>query len=901
MKSPQFIRFLTIALFAALMNAPGASAQDAYYTEDPEFNPYPKANDRKGWLIQNFGPVGIGIMLEKGMVMKINNVEEGSPAEKTGKLEKGQIIESINGVKLTDRDPRLILAKLITDAEASDGRINLMMDDQGLVTVNIPVMGRYSPTWPLNCEKSDKIVRNLADLLAKQGEGEWGSVLFLLSTGEEKDLDVVRGWMKNKKEIGNINWMIGMQGIGICEYYLRTGDESVLAAIQQGADHLREHIYNGGWAGRGRGSYIYQNGGHVNASGVHCLTFLLLAKTCGVDVDEFTLQSSLRHFYRYSGRGSVPYGDFTSKAGYGDCNGKTSGLALAMAAASRLTSEGDNSIYAQAAQINAMKSYYGINVYHVGHTGGGLGEIWKSASMGLMVDKRPDQYRQYLDARRWMLDLSRRHTGGIGIGGGMDGNYDAATGENDKGWGTYFALNYTLARKQLYLFGAPSQWAKSYQLPKRPWGVFADDAFSSPYPVPGGPWDKSDIFKETLDEHVGTPAYEQLRDSDVSDRTIVTYLHHPEYTHRFEAKAAAVRLKKDDMILGLLLSSDARLKHLGVMALHDLFGTWSKKNADPGRVTPKMMAQVEKFIRDPYESWYVKQWSLGLLQHTDIDHLRTYKDLLVELVEHEEHWIQGSAISASTRLLEDRASYKDLFPPIARAISKATAFPIVSRARFITERLGDADPEIQEFGLKIMKKVYALQPDEMMSENGLNVIGGGGNFKRKAIGQVIGFSEAGEAFLDRIPKATSAWKVSGRDADLYTFNGTFKPNADFHGTWAFVSHAKFESIADSVAFIKQQLEKGKVPPPQVKKITYGLTVSESGQVKPLGYTNRKYDFPMRYTGNIAFTTFINKAYHYEVVKLGGREFLIMEWNFESERDEDFKTIYQTYVKAERIK
>jgi len=340
MKSPQFVRFLAVALFAALLNAAAVQAQDAYYTVDPEFTPYPKPNDRKGWLIQNFGPVGIGIMLEKGMVMKINNVEAGSPAEKTGQLKEGQIIERINGVELTDRDPRLILAKLITDAEASDGRINLMIEDQGLVTVTIPVLGSYSPTWPLNCPKSDKIVRNLADLIAKTGENEWGSVLFLLSTGEAKDLDVVRGWMNNKQEIGGINWAVGMQGIGVCEYYLRTGDKSVLPAIQQGADHLRDNIYNGAWAGRAQGSYTYQSGGHVNASGVHCLTFLLLAKTCGVDVDEFTLQSSLRHFYRYSGRGSVPYGDYTSKAGYGDCNGKTSGLALAMAAASRLTPEG---------------------------------------------------------------------------------------------------------------------------------------------------------------------------------------------------------------------------------------------------------------------------------------------------------------------------------------------------------------------------------------------------------------------------------------------------------------------------------------------------------------------------------------------------------------------------------
>ena len=63
--------------------------------------------------------------------------------------------------------------------------------------VKIPVLGSYSPTWPLNCPKSEKIVRGQADYLARTNANGMGlGVLFLLSTGEEKDLEVVRGWMK---------------------------------------------------------------------------------------------------------------------------------------------------------------------------------------------------------------------------------------------------------------------------------------------------------------------------------------------------------------------------------------------------------------------------------------------------------------------------------------------------------------------------------------------------------------------------------------------------------------------------------------------------------------------------------------------------------------------------------
>jgi membrane-associated protease RseP (regulator of RpoE activity) len=60
--------------------------------------------------VGRFGPAGIGIGLHQpAFVMKVKNVEKGSPAEATGKLKPGQIIESVNGQKLKDNDPRIRL------------------------------------------------------------------------------------------------------------------------------------------------------------------------------------------------------------------------------------------------------------------------------------------------------------------------------------------------------------------------------------------------------------------------------------------------------------------------------------------------------------------------------------------------------------------------------------------------------------------------------------------------------------------------------------------------------------------------------------------------------------------------------------------------------------------------
>jgi hypothetical protein len=868
--------------------APVTSSAATAPADKPDYIFKPAPFDKRNtWLIRNFGPVGIGIMLEKGPVMKINNVEPGSPAEKTGKLNQGDIIESINGIKLseTKRDPRMVLGDIITEAEATNGKINLQIKDKGTVTVDIPVLGAYSDTWPLNCPKSDRIVRNLADLVAKQGKGEWGSVLFLLSTGEEKDLEVVRGWMKERKPTWEHNWSVGVEGMGICEYYLRTGDASILPMIQNGADHLRDRIYNGGWSGRGA-SFNYQSGGHLNAAGVHCLTFLMLAKTCGVNVDEKTLQSSLSHFFDYSGKGSVPYGDYVPKPGFRDCNGKTGGLAMALTVAARLTPEGEKSIYAKAAQTSAMKAYYGTHDYNVGHTGGGIGEIWKSAGVQLMAGKRPKQHHEYLEARRWSLELSRRHTGAMGIAGGEEGNYDQASGEKSIAWGTFNALNYTAPRKHLHIYGAPlSKFAKSYQLPVRPKdSVPADDDFNSPFPVPGGPWTEDDMLKETLMEQGGWYVPGKVDNDKVTDETLLTYLHHPEITYRFNAMGPMLRFQKDDMLLDLLRSKDARLRHVGIMAMHELWGTWRPTNEETKRrITPEMMAEVDTIIRNPEESAFTRGWAVGLLQHADLPRLRTFRELLVEMIDKGTDQSQVSAINVSIPFLTDPESYQIIFPPMMKAISTATSYPVsMSTSAKISKAMETASPEIQAYGLKLLKTVYGEQPKLLVSKDtGIYVIPDGASAKRFALSTSLGFSEEGRQFMKSVPRTTLKSYVSGKESDMFRFSGTFKNDKKYVSSWIQPSNmpdAKNTGEIDTV--IKEWLKKnnGYVVPTQNSGIRWITELLPNGDARRFSPHNRKGrglgDF--FWTDSIVFSVNKDEACQMEIRSYDGNDFLIIE-------------------------
>ena len=688
--------------------------------------------------IKRFGPVGMGIdLIQPAFRMKIHNIEEGSPAAETGKLKKGQIIETINGRKLADIDPRIQLGRIITKAEATDGVLKFMVKDKPNagaqeVIVRVPVLGAYSKTWPLNCPKSNRIVRNFADHLAAQ---EWGGglginglkMLFMLSTGEEKDLAVVRKWVRKtvarhkKRSVTKYAWYIGYGGIPLAEYYLRTGDKSVLPLIKKLADNARETQYLGGWAGRGGVAWGYNGVGHLNAAGTNVVTFLLLAKECGVDVDKRTLHTALEQFYRFAGRGTNPYGDHLPGGGFID-NGKTGNLAFAMAAAASLTPDGENSVYAKARDVSAVKGFYTTSYMLHGHTGGGIGEIWRSAAMGLMYHRDRNKYRQFMDNRRWFYELSRRYNGSFGILGG--GGYDKAAG--GRPWGVGMALSYTIPRRTLQISGAPdTPYCHDYQLPESPWGAKPDDLFLSFEPVPGRKQENAPgLEKETLADDSARAILRRFNAKDVSPETVRYYAHHQDYTVRKYAAQRAAGLAQNRLgwrhwktappdwgrrlIVDLLASEDPRLRRAGISGVRTA----------PGKLlTDEVFSLLAGMINDPDESWWVVQGALETLPHASADRLGTQVDTLLHWLDHEEWWLREAALSAVTPVAADKRCYQKVLPAIGDLILKrrrAGGSAILG----VIGKVKQAGPKVQALARKVLGHTYGRMPETERAPGG---------------------------------------------------------------------------------------------------------------------------------------------------------------------------------------
>lgn len=843
---------------------------DSYYKVPAVFIPFPEPG--KNWSIKYYGPVGIGIdLISPPFTMSISNVEKGSPAEATGKLKKGQIIESINGETLKDIDPRVQLARLLEKAEATDGLMKLKIKGEGEVVVTLPVLGAYSPTWPLNCPKSARIVRNLGDRLASLEKPDWSGGPFLLSTGEDKDLETYRRWLKIEIPTPNYPWYVGFYGTSVCEYYLLTGDKSVIPAINTMAASLKASMYDGSWMGRGSQApnYGYMGGGHMNAAGVHALNFLLLAKECGAEVDEYMLQKVLLQFFRFAGRGNVAYGNQLPEGGYRD-NGKTGGLALAMSSAASLSPEGENSVYAAARDNSAMKSFYATTWFNRAHTGGGIGEIWHGVAMQLMVDRKPVQYRSFMDERKWFYELSRHSDGTFGVNDGA--RYDTAE------WGNYFALAYTASRRKLRMFGAPrTQWCKTHPLPVRPWGTAADDVFCSLKPGEFKPGQVVlDVSQETILTDASGPLMNRLNSTNTTDKTIVMYANHPDYGVRSGIASIIVKHGRYHLIQPMLKTRDPRTREVGVLTITGMF----KGSSIPTeKITGEMLDALVEMINNPEESRWVAMQAMEALARGPVDKIVPHVDRLLYFLKQDDWWVQSAVLKPLAVIAADARVYQKVLPAVGEMVAGNTALTALWSAANVFKPLGAAKPDVQKLGLDVLLKTYATVPDPLMAPGGANLASASRIIKGTVSGWIKTVPGGGDAVL-KMPKMTSAWAVSKKTSDMYVYSGVFTQNPVLVGKWQTVATAT--SVEDYLAQLARRAEEeakaasaanpaARKPAPRQTPPKFGiggLVLQDGGQVGGVkGFI---------WSGDMVINSDGQEALRMEIRTVQGREYLFVE-------------------------
>lgn len=620
------------------------------------------------------GVTGLETRIYPGVVLKVEGMVPGSPA--AGKFAKGEILTGINGTALEGRNPFVVMGTALTQAEATDGRMVFDVTSadgktRRQETVAIPVLGAYSATWPLECAKSKRIIEQAAEFYADPKKFNEGGIpgalacLFLLSTGDDHYLPRVKAYFdafpKDVRAIGDHTWDNGYNGIACGEYYLRTGDTSVLPILQHYCDDAKARQKFGcGWTHWGLGiSPGYVAGGLMNPAGAQVLTTLLLGKECGVNVDEETLLGALRFFYRFAGRGTVPYGDHRGEGGLGS-NGKDGMVAAAMQIATG--ARGDVSCYEQARRCLAMSMIDSYPQLVQGHADEGRGDgLWRGISTAALMQEKPALYRESMDRLTWWHDLSREPGGSIGIATLIW--EEGKVGSSGPGMG----LSYTAPLKTLRITGAPrSKHSHDYTLPENPWGTAADRAFLSIEHNPK-------YFDSRPEEPTHVPfnalgnGYEAAKNLERLPReTLLKNVYHRNYLIRAQAAKGLRAVGGFDDLEKLLRDPDPRVRRAALDGLID-YNYWFAIGRSPiptDKLSPAMLESITAMLSDPDESWWVVDGALMALKFAPAADIQARLPLIMPWTKHADWWLRESAFMALSGLEKDDSLYLDILPTL---------------------------------------------------------------------------------------------------------------------------------------------------------------------------------------------------------------------------------------------
>ncbi len=617
-------------------------------------------NLKSSYPVFPIGPSGIYATIEPGLLVTVKSLQPGTPAAEVN-LKPGDVIEMIGGDLLNVPDPRVVLGKAIGRAEAGSGDL-VMGIKRGeaavKVAVKLPVLGAYHVEWPLNCRKSRSIVTANANYLAGglQEDGSYHldgtklnamdlkaslASLFLLSTGDPDHLPAVARHAQNlaaaaesrRNAGGHVNWQLGYQGIFLGEYYLRTGDKSVLKGLKEICNWAVENQAAGAWGHGNNPGAGYVQSGLMNHTSVPIVAALTLARECGVKFDEDAYVRAVKFMYRMAGHGCVPYGDHRSELGWSNTNGRNAMLACAFS-------------LLEEPRFQKAKEHLATLVadsYHqpeFGHTGGGFNVMWRGLASIHVPRSRQSHYQRQMEVLAWYYDLARQSN---------DGFYMLATPPTNTryagpAWGACMGLTYSAPLKHLRIAGAP-RGKHSRNMPKVDfnWGTDEDLIFLSTGDAEG-------FEKEAAPHEV----YHLLIGKDKKKSTVNFAAQHLLHYSPLVRTWAGRRLRdvNDEASLDALAKaanhSDPRVRRAVYDAIsgYDNWGRPFRSSIASETVSSIFLTAILKTLHNPKAAWWEIDGALFALGRAEPGDIRENLPLILKYSKHEEWYLREAAFWA---------------------------------------------------------------------------------------------------------------------------------------------------------------------------------------------------------------------------------------------------------------
>jgi hypothetical protein len=407
-----------------------------------------------GWFY-NLGITGLRVRLDPAAprTLVVKYVFAGTPAAAAG-IQVDDVITGIKGKPFTAdhqdgyspavfgaRGPIGEFGIALDDVQGVDGLLGVTLTRGGStlsVTINVgKLYGSFSPTFPLNCPKSDRILSELLTYLrqTQNGNGAWGdrghdnnifAGLALLSDGSPASMTAAGklATFYDSQTNGPIptgqlaNWRYLAASIYLSEYYHKTQAAWVLPKLNTLYSRLLVTQYTdisqitdpkpgfdpytrgfGGW-GHNPGYEYY--GPMCITTGQGALAFALMNRV-GVNVDRNRLDAAYDFLVRGTGdNGYVWYADGKEGADDWGDPGRTGAAAI-----SHWMSPYSESAYATRAIGYARFIGAHSQSFPDSHACPTIGMAY--AAMGAHLD--PASFRQLLDNNRWWFSLAQTPEG----------------------------------------------------------------------------------------------------------------------------------------------------------------------------------------------------------------------------------------------------------------------------------------------------------------------------------------------------------------------------------------------------------------------------------------------------------------------------------------------------------
>lgn len=240
------------------------------------------------WLL-NLGPTGIRARIypDKPNELVVKYVFQDAKSPAKGLVNSGDVIIGANGRKFKTSHrfgrnlsggggwdgPMLELAGHLEDSQGKEGKLELMIypggvrTGQKMVTLQLRPVGRFAPTFPYNCERSNLMLEELCDFMVMDyessnwkkansfGGGPHGNahqLLALMGSGISKYDRLVEENMKryhgktyDPAGGGFAMWGWGFDAILMGEYYLLKKDRKLESAMKSLAEAMPHGCHNG--------------------------------------------------------------------------------------------------------------------------------------------------------------------------------------------------------------------------------------------------------------------------------------------------------------------------------------------------------------------------------------------------------------------------------------------------------------------------------------------------------------------------------------------------------------------------------------------------------------------------------------------------------------------------------